>query len=107
MTAAGIVRLNLPIEDMCAPSVGTLDEAVRSIDAALDSPGTRVYVHCRAGIERTGCVLVAWYARKHSVDAKAALRALRRRRSDLSPGGEQADVVQQWLAGSSPEASSG
>jgi len=97
MTRAGIVRLNLPIEDMCAPSLDTLGEAVRFIDAALDDPKARVYVHCHAGIERTACVLVAWYAHAHAVDFKNALAALRRKRDALSPGNEQSDVAREWI----------
>jgi hypothetical protein len=107
MAARGIVRLHLPIVDCCAPSLETLDSAFDFIDDALDSPKARVYVHCRAGIERTGCVLAAWYGKKHGVGARTALRALQRQRSDLSPGWEQVAAVQQWLAGASPDASSG
>jgi atypical dual specificity phosphatase len=106
MAARGIARLHLPIVDMCAPSLETLETAVRFIDDALEDPKARVYVHCRAGIERTGCVLVAWHARKHGLDLDTALEELQRKRPDLSPGWPQVQLLLQWLAGSDREASS-
>ena len=102
MAARGIVRFHLPIEDCCAPSLETLDSAIDFIDSALAEPKARVYVHCRAGIERTGCVLVAWYGRTHGVDFTSALAAVRRKRDALSPGREQADVARAWLHAREP-----
>jgi len=98
MTARGIVRLHLPIEDTGAPTLEGLDAAVAFIDNALADPTARVYVHCRAGMERTACVLVAWHARAHGVDYRKALKTLRKARPILSPLPEQEDVTREWIA---------
>jgi protein-tyrosine phosphatase len=98
MAARGLERLHLPIEDVSPPTLETLDTAVAFIDDALMNPAARVYVHCRAGMERTACVLVAWHARAHGVDYDTALAALRRGRPVLSPLPDQTAVTREWIA---------
>lgn len=61
LEAYGIRRMHLAIEDMGTPDAETLTRAVAVIQAALEA-GEPIYVHCRAGIERTAAVLVAWRA---------------------------------------------
>jgi protein-tyrosine phosphatase len=93
----GIVRLNLPVEDVHPPTLETLDAAVAFIASALARPDARVYVHCRAGMERTAGVLVAWRAAHEREDYDTALEAVRAQRPVLCPLPRQEDVVREWI----------
>ncbi len=99
IAAQGLVRLHVPVEDMTAPTPEDLDAAVAFIDEALEDPNARVYVHCRAGVQRTACVLVAWWARRHGVDYDAALHALVEKRRALWPMQAQERVAREWIRG--------
>jgi rhodanese-related sulfurtransferase len=96
--ARGVVRMNVPVADGGAPSGDELTTAVTFIAQALEDPAARVYVHCRAGEERTAAVLVAWYARAPGMDIESALAALRKGRRALRMLPGQEDAVREWLA---------
>jgi rhodanese-related sulfurtransferase len=110
----GVRRLNLPIQDGGAPSPGHLTAAVGFLDAALAAGdladgGPRVYVHCRAGRERTAAVLLAWLVATRPRSAKAndpnrssdplarCLTELRERVPWLNPLPWQVDAVATWM----------
>ena len=90
--------LNVVVVDRAAPTATALDQACHFLDTALQAPGQRVYVHCRAGQERTGAVLVAYYARRHGVSYEAALATLRQARPALRVLPAQERAVREWLA---------
>lgn len=52
-------RVNHPITDFGVPSVPGMQAILRDLQAALDQGG-KVYLHCRAGIGRTGTVAATW-----------------------------------------------
>ena len=58
----GVERLHAPVTDGGAPSAGALDTAVRWISRVAEQDGSRIFVHCRAGQERTAAVLAAYVA---------------------------------------------
>jgi len=92
-----ITRLNVPVEDGGAPTPAAFDRAVAFIQDAFLQRGTRVYVHCRAGIERTGAVLVAWWAWEHGAAAAESLDAIQRTKPDTAPLGHQLRAARDWL----------
>lgn len=94
---AGLTRLHLPITDMGAPLLSDLQTAVAFIDGVLGEPKTGVYVHCRAGMERTAAILIAWWARRHGCSYEVALTALREGRPILKPLPAQEAAVRRWL----------
>ncbi len=96
--SAGLKREHLPIVDMGAPTQDDLTRAVASIEEALSEPGAIVYVHCRAGMERTAAVLIAFHAGKHGRSYEQALQELRRGRGILRPLPNQERAVRLWLA---------
>ncbi len=101
--AAPVRRLHHPITDFGVPSLDGMAAVQADVDAAL-AAGGRVYLHCRAGIGRTGtvaaCLLVsqgltaddalALLARKFAVTAQHALGA------ESPEMAEQRAFVQRW-----------
>jgi ADP-ribosylglycohydrolase len=93
----GLPRFQVAIKDMGTPSVRHLDQAVAFIDAALHLGG-KVYVHCRAGVQRTGAIAAAWYAKQQGCSVDEAIELLRQRRPDLEPMVFQMKAARDWLA---------
>jgi ADP-ribosylglycohydrolase len=94
----GLARLRVAIKDMGTPSALHLDRSVAFMDAALHLGG-KVYVHCRAGVQRTGAIAAAWYARRAGCTVDEAITTLRERRPDLEPMVFQVAAARTWLAG--------
>ncbi len=83
-----VQRLNFPIEDFGVPATATMRAALDAIASALDDD-QRVYLHCRAGIGRTGTVAACWLVEQGlaPVDALALLK-FKFRASAQSFGGQ-------------------
>jgi hypothetical protein len=93
-----------PIVDTSVPSeFGAMETLQANLAGALDS-NRRVYVHCRAGIGRTGLV-IGCYLSEQGLNGKASLRELNRlwRESERSKTWpkvpqtqQQADYITRW-----------
>jgi len=101
-------RYSIPDHDV-PESAELVTAALDAIDRALGS-GTGVYLHCRAGIGRTGLVAGCWLAR-HGNSGDEALEQLaelwsqseRSRHWNLVPEtDEQAEFVRQWRESPQP-----
>ncbi len=93
----GIERLSAPVLDMGAPTSDGLELACQFLEENLDNQNARVYVHCRAGMERTAAVLIAYHAREFGVSYDEALAKLREGRPIFRPLPNQERAVRQWL----------
>ena len=83
------------IPDFGCPTADGMREILDEIDGAL-ARGASVYVHCYAGIGRTGTV-VACYLVRHGMDATEAMRTASRGRGIRSPqSDEQERFVLAW-----------
>lgn len=91
-----VERMNVAMQDARPPAAEALGQAVAWLEAALAEPGTRVMVHCRAGIERTGTVLAAYLVQVGlSLDEALAVLSLRCR---CQPLPLQVAAVRAWAA---------
>ncbi len=70
-----------PVRDFAAPTAEQMTEVLDVIDRERSAGGS-VYVHCYAGVGRTGTVVGCWLVR-HGWTPGAALALIRERRRDL------------------------
>jgi protein-tyrosine phosphatase len=91
-----------PIRDVSTPTVEEMTEILDAIDESVDA-GNVVYLHCAAGLGRTG-VVVGCYLVRHGMSGAEALEEIPRlRRRDL-PGDSiispytqgQRNMVMRW-----------
>lgn len=93
----GILRAHIPVRDMGALTPADLDACIAFMEETLSAPDARLYLHCRAGRERSGSVAVAWYAHKHGIGYEAALSRLQQIRPSLCPLPAQEHALRVWL----------
>jgi ADP-ribosylglycohydrolase/protein tyrosine phosphatase (PTP) superfamily phosphohydrolase (DUF442 family) len=96
--AAGMERLHVPVVDTRPPSGEDFDRAVEFLERVLAAPENVVYVHCRAGQERTGAVLAAYVGRRDGVGVDDAVTMLQRSRPVIHLLDDQWTAVERWLA---------
>jgi ADP-ribosylglycohydrolase len=69
-----VVYFHFPIEDYTFAAVNDMLQIINRIEE-LTAAGRKVYVHCHAGIDRTGSVVAAWFAKHYQMTADEALAA--------------------------------
>lgn len=85
-----------PIPDAApAPSLAWLRERVDWIDTQHQS-GKRVYVHCYAGVSRSGMVVVAYLMKKHRWSRDETLEYVRSRRPITRPNPAFMELLLEW-----------
>ena len=91
----------MPIPDFETPTVEQMRDILDALDAAL-AEGHTVYVHCYAGLGRTGTVIACSMVR-HGRNAESALQELARLREGTTLAGvpspiteEQRQLVYGW-----------
>ncbi len=70
VTELGMKLVQLPVRDGQVPSAEKIDAFL----AATSEPGARVFVHCGAGVGRTGAMVGAYLVANGESDGPAALR---------------------------------
>ena len=104
-TPPPVLRLSHPITDFGVPTVAGMRAILNDVQNALDQGGT-VYLHCRAGIGRTGTVAATWLV-SQGLSPQQALDLLAQKwrvvdkhtQEPHSPETEaQREFVRQWPA---------
>lgn len=98
LSDAGIVEHRVPIADFGSLPESALDEATTVINRWLDE-GVTVYVHCRAGWQRSAAVAAGVLAIREGVDVDAALRMVQSRRPAANPLPHQRSDLRRWWSG--------
>jgi len=99
----GLPGRRFAIREMMVPSDGKMSRILDVVDEEMEKGA--VYVHCRAGLGRTG-VVVGCFLVRHGMDGESALTEIRRLRSQTaqawkpSPETEsQRQMVRGWKTG--------
>jgi len=74
---------------------GAIEVAARRVAGWLDD-GERVYVHCRAGWQRSAVVAAAGLALRDGIDPEDALAQIKRRKPSSEPLPHQLQDLRRW-----------
>lgn len=92
-------RLHLPVRDGFSPSPEQFEAACDFLSSVEREPGARAYVHCRGGMERTACVLTAYYVKRSGQPWQDVLAQLQRRRPKFRLWPDQERGLREWTSG--------
>jgi atypical dual specificity phosphatase len=97
LEAAGIEERRLPLVDYGNLPSERLEQAVTRALASLEA-GRRVYLHCRAGWQRSAAVAGGVIALRDGISPQEALERLRERRPSAEPLPHQRADLLRWYA---------
>jgi protein-tyrosine phosphatase len=92
---AGIDEERVQLVDYGGLLPGQIELAVRTVGAWLQE-GARVYVHCRAGWQRSAAIAAAIVAVTEDIELDAALERIRERKPTADPLPHQRDDLVRW-----------
>jgi protein-tyrosine phosphatase len=96
LASAGISERRLSLVDYGGLPAPALERATTEVCAAL-AAGQRVYLHCRAGWQRSAAVAAGVIALREGISIGSALDRLRERRPAAEPLAHQtADLLAWW-----------
>lgn len=94
---ADIGESRLPMTDYGGLSADRIDAAVGEIGGWLDD-GERVYLHCRAGWQRSAAVAAGVVAIREGIDIDEALALVQVRKPTADPLPHQREDLRRWWA---------
>jgi atypical dual specificity phosphatase len=97
LRAHGITEQRLPTRDLGPLDGRLLAQATELVDGWLDA-GEIVYLHCRAGWQRSATVAAGVIALREHTDLEEALLRLQQRKPTAEPLPNQRTTLQRWFA---------
>lgn len=94
--AAGIEERRMDTVDFGRLPEALLEQAVATIDGWLDESDAAVYLHCRAGWQRSAAVAAGVVALRENLDIDDALRYVRHRKPSADPLPHQVRDLRAW-----------
>jgi protein-tyrosine phosphatase len=95
LEAAGVQERRLPLVDYGGLAQAELDRAVNEVVEDLEA-GRRVYLHCRAGWQRSATVAAGVIALREGIGIEDALGELRLRKPSAEPLHHQRQDLLAW-----------
>ena len=95
MARAGIEERRIETTDFGDLPPEALDAAVRQVSEWLDEHA-RVYLHCRAGRQRSAAVAAGVLAQRDGIDPDVALARVQARKPSAEPLPHQVDDLRLW-----------
>jgi atypical dual specificity phosphatase len=95
LAAAGIEETRLELVDFGSLQPQQIELAAQAVVAWLDE-GERVYVHCRAGYQRSATVVAAVMTLRENLAPWKALETLRERKPTANPLSHQREDLFDW-----------
>jgi protein-tyrosine phosphatase len=95
LRAAGIAERRLELVDYGGLMPGAIERAATAVAEWLDE-GERVYLHCRAGWQRSATVAAAALALRDDVSPDEALALIKRRKPSAEPLPHQLEDLHRW-----------
>jgi protein-tyrosine phosphatase len=96
LAEAGIQERRVELVDYGNLPPAQIEDSARAVVAWLDE-GERVYVHCRAGMQRSATVAVAIVMLRDGLELSDALDSIRGRKPSANPLAHQRqDLVRWW-----------
>lgn len=89
----GFIRHNIPVRDFTPPTVDQLSEFIRLVEQL--SGGTKIVIHCQAGMGRTGTFAAAYWIVK-GLDVGEAIAKIRKARLYAIETREQEAVLKEF-----------
>ena len=95
LAAAGIDERRVELVDFGSVPAAQIELVAQAVLSWLED-GKHVYVHCRAGWQRSATVLAAIIALREGVSPGAALQRLRQRKPTANPLSHQLEDLFDW-----------
>jgi protein-tyrosine phosphatase len=92
---AGIEERRVELVDYGGLSAGAIEQAATEVAGWLEA-GETVYLHCRAGWQRSATVAAAALALRDGIDPDEALARIRRRKPSSDPLPHQLQDLRSW-----------
>ncbi len=93
----GILEVRMGTEDYGGLSPALLEAATAQVNGWLDE-GEVVYLHCRAGWQRSSAVAAGAIALRDGLDIEAALQQVQRMKRTADPLPHQREDLARWFA---------
>lgn len=95
LTAAGIVEERLGLADYGHLPAPAIDSAIQTAGDWLDQ-GLHVYLHCRAGWQRSAALAAALIASREGIGLEEAMAQVQRRKPSADPLPHQREDLERW-----------